>query len=188
MIPIQVASKTLPIHQVDERIFDRIYYADCLGCDFCKDVCCSHGCQVDLQERDRILAVAEGLEQRMQIPAERWFEHEPTIDPDFPSGAYVRAQTHNGKCVFYDWKQRGCGIHRYAVENGIDYHALKPMVCSLFPITWEQDRLFVSDFLAELPCNDQGPRVFDVQKDELKHYFGEPFVAAIERQAPHTST
>ncbi len=60
--------------------------------------------------------------------------------PKFPGGASGRTQTRGGACIFLDRTRRGCKIHAYCLANGIDYHLLKPMVSTLFPVTFEAGR------------------------------------------------
>ncbi len=182
MIPIKSVTKNIKIDEVDEAIFTRKYRAHCLDY-HCDDICCSYGCQMDRTERDRVLIYATVLESRLGIPASQWFEEEIIKDADYPSGEAVRTRVYRDRCVFRDHKLRGCYLHRFAVEKGGDRHLLKPMVCSLFPVTWERGRLSVSTFLDELPCKDQGVAVFEAQKDELKVYLGTEFVSELEKIA-----
>jgi Fe-S-cluster containining protein len=46
---------------VDDAIFTRRYFGYCLRCSFCGDACCTHGVDVSIVERDRILARADEL-------------------------------------------------------------------------------------------------------------------------------
>jgi len=42
-------------------------------------------------------------------------------------------------------------LHKYALEKNLDVHEIKPMVCTLFPISWCEDTLTVAD---EVEDND----------------------------------
>ena len=88
----------------------------------------------------------------------------------------------DGACVFLDRKQRGCKIHSYCLDNGIDYHQLKPLVSILFPLTFEGGALVASGELEDksLICVDQGPNVYEGLRGELAYYFGEGFVAELD--------
>jgi len=183
MITVKSISKNIRVAEVDEDIFTRKYFAHCLNHPFCQDVCCSYGCQIDGAEAGRIFAYAGQLEAKFGIPASQWFEEEVITDADYPSGAAVRTKLYRGKCVFYDHEAHGCGLHRFATQRGMARHLLKPMICSLFPVTWERGRLFVSDFLDELPCRDQGVPIFEAQKGELRAYLGDDLVSELERIA-----
>ncbi len=59
-------------------------------------------------------------------------------DHEFPGGAHVRTSVRDGACIFRNAPARGCAIHAYCLEQGLDYHLLKPMVSVLFPVTFEQ--------------------------------------------------
>lgn len=131
-------------------------------------------------EVKRITEYREILEERTGLPATEWFYPEADIRPEFPSGKVLHTRVKD-KCIFYDTFHRGCHLHRLALEKGINPHQLKPMVCFLFPITWDGSYLHVSEFLDELPCKGQGQPIFESQKDELAAYLGNEFVEEIER-------
>jgi len=173
-------STSIRITEVDKYVFIRKYFANCLDCHFCSDACCSHGCQVDCAEMYTILAYEKKLEPMVGIPSCRWFNAELERNSDSPSGECTRTKVYANKCVFYNHKSRGCTLHIFAAKEGIDHHLLKPMVCSLFPVSWENGRLYVSTYLDELPCVDHGISVFEAQKGELRYYFGDGFVRSLE--------
>jgi Fe-S-cluster containining protein len=187
MLSVKSATKNIKINQVDESVFSRKYFAHCLDYALCSDICCSYGCEIDGAERDKILTYAAELEAKLRIPASQWFEDKITKDADYPSGEAMRTKVSHGSCVFHDHRLRGCSLHRFASEQGIDWHLLKPMVCSLFPVTWERGRLVTSGFLDELPCKDKGVSVFEAQKNELRVYFGDGFVSELEGIAAQTT-
>ena len=66
----------------------------------------------------------------------------------------------NGACIFRNAAGRGCTIHAYCLEQGLDYHSLKPMVSVLFPVTFEQGVLTASGEAADgsLVCGGDGPQ------------------------------
>jgi len=182
MIALKSAAKSISINEVDESIFSKRYCTQCL--DFsCADACCCYGCQVDIVEKDRILVYAAELEPILGISPSGWFQKQIIRDADYPSGEAVRTRVYNDRCVFYDYRLRGCFLHRFAIEKGMDRHLLKPMVCFLFPLAWEEGCLFVAGLLDELPCKEQGVSVFEAQKEELKFYFGDAFVFELQRIA-----
>lgn len=186
MMPVKCNTGLLKITEVDEQIWSRFYFARCLDCGFCKDRCCTYGCPVDIAEVNRIMACRGALEKRLGLPSSEWFYPEADIRAEFPSGRVLRTRVYD-KCVFYDSRRRGCHLHSLALEMGIDPHLLKPMVCFLFPITWDGTCLHVAEFLDELPCKDQGQLIFRSQKEELLTYLGPEFVMEIEKQAELTS-
>jgi Fe-S-cluster containining protein len=175
-------NSTTALDQVDSAIFNLRYFGHCLDCTFCQDGCCQHGCDVNLNERDRILAEAEAIEPTARAPRDRWFGEEVREDPDYETGRFVRTQRVDGACVFLRRDGRGCGLHSFAISAGRDYHQLKPKVCWLFPITWDRGVLRPSyDITDDLVCRNQGPILYDMVRDELAVAFGAGLVAELDR-------
>ncbi len=170
----------LTIKEFDQSLFTKKYLADCMGCTFCSDMCCSYGCPADMEEVERISSYADKLEPILGIPLSGWFQ-EIQDNADFPSGKVRYTRVYDNKCVFSKKGYRGCTLHRFCIENGMDVHILKPMVCSLFPVTWENGRIMASEFLNELPCQNTGVTVFKAQKNELNIYLGDYFITKQER-------
>lgn len=169
------------LKQVDTDIFRLRYFGHCMQCTFCNDSCCQYGCDVNLAERDRILALKAELAPYIRAPVEQWFSTEVKYDPDYETGAYVRTQTVQGGCVFLSQDGRGCGIHRFALETGRDYHQIKPLVCWLFPLTWDRGLLRPSyDMTDDLACKGTGPIIYDMAKEELAVVFGQALVSELD--------
>ncbi len=171
--------------EVDPAIFRRRYFGHCFGCSFCNDGCCDHGVDVSLAERDRILARADELAPRVGVPRELWFTPAVSADVDFPGGAATRTAVVNGSCVFRLAGARGCALHAFALERGEDYHAIKPMVSSLFPVTFGGGALLCSDELVDgtLVCAGEGPTAYEMARAELRHYFGDALVGELDALA-----
>jgi Fe-S-cluster containining protein len=170
------------LKQVDTDIFHMRYFGRCMQCTFCMDSCCQYGCDVNLHERDRILALADELKPFVSAPPERWFSAEVKSDPDYESGHFVRSQVQGGACVFLSQQGRGCGLHRFALQTGRDYHQVKPLVCWLFPLTWERGLLRPSyDMTDDLACKGEGPIIYDMARGELQAVFGEALVDELDR-------
>lgn len=170
------------IARVDTRLFTTRYFTHCLQCGFCHDWCCSHGVDVELPRAAAILRHADALEAFTGVARDRWFAPEVQHDAEFPGGGAMRTRVEDGKCVFLRRNGRGCTIHAYCLERGIDYHELKSLVDCLFPVTFEGDLLCPSDEVTdgELVCMDQGPTLYDGARPELEHYFGSACVAALD--------
>jgi Fe-S-cluster containining protein len=167
---------------VDTDIFSMRYFGRCMQCTFCMDSCCQYGCDVTLNERDRILALAAELQPFIASPPERWFSTDVKADPDYDGGHYVRSQVERGACVFLSQDGRGCGIHRFALQTGRDYHQLKPLVCCLFPVTWDHGLLRPSyDMTDDLACKGEGPIIYDLAREEIEVVFGTPLVLELDR-------
>jgi Fe-S-cluster containining protein len=193
--------------RVDTLVFARRYFTKCLDCTYCDDWCCSFGVDVDLENVERLKKHADGIEAYTGIPRSEWLDGIHVPDPDYPGGGNQRTRAVDGGCVFLDrgeksaprknWGGRGCMLHRYAIDAGIDYHEIKPLMSSLFPLSFEggdggctlRTAGEVED--EELVCLDEGPTIYRGQRDELLHYFGEELVAeldAIEASLPPAPT
>jgi hypothetical protein len=170
------------IHSVDPAIFGYRYFTHCMSCTFCHDSCCSYGVDIDVENVGRILALDGDFEAHVGVRRNKWFTSQRWRDPEFPGGAQARTRVSNGACVFLDRKNRGCKIHSYCIEKGIDYHQLKPLVSILFPLTFEGGALVASGELEDksLVCADQGPTAYEGVRAELAWYFGEAFVEELD--------
>ncbi len=129
------------IRAVDTDIFTLRYFTRCMACDFCHDHCCTYGVDIDVENARRLKEFSSVLEAYVGVPASDWFTTEEISDAEFPSGRHVRTRTLDGACVFLNRQSRGCKIHSWSVENGVDYHVLKPMISVLFPATFDHGRI-----------------------------------------------
>jgi len=168
---------------VDPAIFALRYFTHCMACGFCKDACCDHGVDIDLDNVERLKALPPDFHDRVGVPAEDWFTDEIIADSEFPGGLHVRTRVKNGTCVFRNAHARGCAIHAYCLETGLDYHRFKPMVSALFPVTFENGVLTASGEAADgsLICGGSGPSLYDGARGELSYYFGPDLVAELDR-------
>jgi hypothetical protein len=171
------------IREVDPRIFQLTYFTHCLACDFCHDQCCEHGVDVDFLHLDAILRHADALEAYSGIPRVRWFVRAQEVDEELPGGGSTRTRVRNGACVFLKRNGRGCWIHAYCLDQGIDYHELKSLVDCLFPITFAAGLLCPADEAADgsLVCTGEGPSLYRGLREELRYYFGPRLVAELDR-------
>ena len=149
------------------------------------DACCQYGCDVDLAERDAILARADAIRPVLRAEARTlpWFdESEPEHDADMPSGTMVRTATFGDGCIFLAHDRRGCAIHRASIEQGWDFRGTKPAVCRLFPLTFGEGAILVSDDYPDYSCayDAAAPTLYRVARDALGDLFGAPLVAAMD--------
>lgn len=168
--------------RVDVDVFTRRYFGACLACTFCHDACCEHGVDADAATVTRLLAQADAIEARVGIARDAWFTAPLAPDPDLPGGAGTRTRVVDGGCVFRSPTARGCLLHAYALETGQDYHLLKPMVSTLFPLTFSDGLLCVSEELDDgtLVCGGTGPSAYQAVRPELAYYFGEELVDELD--------
>ena len=158
------------------------YFVQCLQCSYCRDSCCQYGVDVDADNVARLHARAADLEQFTGIDRERWFTGEWTSDPEFSGGAHTRTRVEDGACVFRNRAGRGCLIHSFALDRGVDYHELKPMVSVLFPITFDEGLLHPSNEIRDrsLQCYGDGPTLYRGVRSEVAWYFGHALVDELD--------
>jgi Fe-S-cluster containining protein len=147
------------------------------------DACCQYGCDVDLKERDAIIARADLIRPllRAEVKDRPWFETEVEYDKDYPSGAVVRTEVVDDGCLFLQHDRRGCAIHRASLEQGWDFRGIKPAICRLFPVSYEDDAIVIADEYPEYSCaHVEGPSLYRITRDTLGELFGEALVTALD--------
>jgi hypothetical protein len=152
------------------------------------DACCQHGADVDLFEREAILAraaqVAGVLDPSVRDPA-GWFDDS---DPDedhvaFPSGKAVRSAVVGAGCVFLRHDARGCALHRAALQHGFAPEEIKPAVCRLYPLAYGDHTLWLSDDFNRYSCAGDalGPTVYRLMRAEITELFGRGVVRRLDQ-------
>jgi hypothetical protein len=171
------------VDRVDTAVFHRTYFMSCMQCTYCHDSCCQYGVDLDVHNVARLHERADDIARFTGVPRERWFTEEWVSDAEFPGGRLTRTRVEDGACVFRNRKGRGCMLHSYALDRGVDYHELKPMVSALFPITFDQGLLHPSSEIVDrsLQCIDDGPTLYRGVRDEIDWYFGPELVAELDR-------
>ena len=172
-------------------VFTKKLVSDCMthGCTMVDthteklDACCQYGCDVDLHERDAILAKESLIRPllRAEVQGKKWFDDEIVEDPDYPSGKVVRTEVHNDGCLFLAHDRRGCSIHRASLEQGWDFNGVKPAICRLFPMSYEEDTIVIADEFPEYSCaHVEGPSLYRITRDALGQIFGDELVRAMD--------
>lgn len=175
----------------DRAIFTRQVVGDCMThrCTMVEtgaeklDACCQYGCDVDLYERAAIEQRAGDIRPllRADVAALPWFEPDEEHDPDYPSGRVVRTAVVDGGCIFLAHDRRGCAIHRASLERGWDFRGVKPMICRLFPLSFESDSILVADEYPEYSCAyTGGPSLYRAARDALGEAFGLELIRALD--------
>ncbi|HEX5060010.1 MAG TPA: hypothetical protein VFV99_11655 [Kofleriaceae bacterium] len=180
-------------HRVEVAVFTKRVVADCMShrCAMHEthteklDACCQYGCDVDLTERDAILARRDAIAPVLaaEVRDLPWFdESSPETDPDTPSGTVVRTAVHRDGCLFLAHDGRGCAIHRAAVEQGWDFRGVKPSICRLFPLTYGDGAIMVSDDYPDYSCAYEpgAPTLYRVAREALRDIFGDDLVHAMD--------
>jgi hypothetical protein len=170
------------VDRVETTIFVHTYFVHCMQCTYCGDSCCQYGVDVDADNVARIEARADDIERYTGVSRDRWFTGEWTNDAEYPGGRHTRTGVQDGACVFRSRAARGCRIHSFALESGVDYHELKPMVSVLFPITFDRGLLHPSAEIQDrsLQCYGDGPTLYRGVRREVAWYFGEALVAELD--------
>jgi Fe-S-cluster containining protein len=186
------------IDRVDPRVFELTYFARCMDCSFCHDACCRYGADIEITRVREIERHRADLEAYLGVPRADWFREDPEDigmlpEPDYAGGAYTRTgvvdlpvgRSPHGEtgCVFLDTGGRGCRLHRFALDRGIDVHTIKPIICVLFPLSFEGGELTPAcEFdLDDLVCRGPGATVYQSARADLLHYFGPDLVAELDR-------
>ena len=167
---------------VDTDIFTKTYFTHCMACTFCNDSCCQYGVDVSLNEARRIDEHGDALVRYTHIPREKFFDGTFQDDVDFPGQGNTQTSLGPRGCIFLNPTGRACMIHAFCLEHGMDYHALKPMVCCLFPVTFGEGLLSPSLDVddASLICLGEGPTLYQGAREELRYYFGDELVAELD--------
>jgi hypothetical protein len=170
------------VDRVDTRIYVWTYFAACMDCSFCFDTCCQYGATVEPATVEQVLARADVLEPYVGYPRAQWFQDWYRAHDDYPGGRYTRTGVVDGSCVFLNRHGRGCLLHRFALERGVDVHAIKPMMCNLFPVLPENGILGPPDEIRDgsLSCLGRGPTLYRSSRADLEHYFGPELVAELD--------
>lgn len=149
------------------------------------DACCQYGADVDLFERDAILTREREIGSLLRRGAAKtvWFDEDEEEDDDFPSGRMVRTSVFKGGCVFLSHDQRGCAIHRAGLEQGWDIHGVKPHVCRLYPVTYDDESIVLADDYPEYSCahDPDAPSCYRVARPDVEQIFGPQLVAALDK-------
>jgi hypothetical protein len=171
------------IHSVDTEIFSRTYFMHCMQCTFCNDHCCSYGADIDMINVNRILKHKDGLEKFTGVNAEKWFyPKKRKWDHEYPGNEYTRTTKRNKFCIFHDPKGKGCMLHSYSLNKGIDYHDLKPFFCSMFPVTFYEGILCIPEEIEDktLACLGIGPSLYQGAREEIRYYFGDGIIDELD--------
>ena len=178
----EYVSGNLAISFVHRDIFLKTYFARCLECNFCHDWCCSFGADIDIQNVGKIQQRREEILPFVRPPEVEWFETEYTYYEEYAGNHYTRINPQGARCAFISKDQRGCGLHRYAISKEMDYHEIKPLVCILFPLSFEEGVLFLAPELEDnsLICSGSGYSAYQSIRNELEYYFGHEFVEELD--------
>ena len=97
----------------------------------------------DLHHVERIEQYADQIESYTGIPRKRWLTKRVEADAEQPGGGALRTRVRRGACVFLRRNWRGCLIHAFALDHGIDYREIKywPQLEQFTPVVYADRRL-----------------------------------------------
>ena len=178
----EYVSGNVAISFVHRDIFLKTYFARCLDCNFCHDWCCSFGADIDIQNVEKIQQRREEILPFVRPPEVEWFEAEYAYYEEYAGNQYTRINPQSSRCVFISKDERGCGLHRYAISEQMDYHEIKPLVCVLFPLSFGEGVLSLAPELDDnsLICSGSGYSAYQSIRNELEYYFGREFVEELD--------
>jgi Fe-S-cluster containining protein len=184
IIPLrkEYLSGNMAISFVHRDIFLKKYFAHCLQCNFCQDWCCSFGADIDIHNVEKIRQRKEEILPFVRPPEAEWFEDKYTYYEEYVGNQYTRIKTQGPRCVFISKDQRGCGLHRFAIRKGMDYHEIKPLVCILFPLSFSEGILSLAAEMDDnsLVCSGAGYSAYQSMRNELEYYFGSGLVEELD--------
>lgn len=181
-----------------------------------QESCCAEF-QVDITKREMgVLAKHfEGISRFLAARDPDWRAKDPGLDEvvvpseDNPFQRVLAKRKRRCAFSFLDERRAiACGVHGYALEQGLDVHAVKPKLCFLFPLLVQdmQDDTWLITVLDEensglvgftsyetLPClwgektfgkKARGaPPFYDDHRRTLAHLFGRTFVKGLDELA-----
>ncbi|HEX3695552.1 MAG TPA: hypothetical protein VH374_09180 [Polyangia bacterium] len=186
---------------VDGEIFTQTFAPDCMAhaC-LCReednrqrnDACCRFGADVLIPEKAAILGrtreIAAVLSERRRDPTGWFDDNDPERDPDAPGGILLRTATQRpgvetSGCIFLDHTgERGCGLHRAALQFGFDPAEIKPAVCRLYPLSASKRRLSLSPDFDWYSCaGHSGPTVYRLMRGVLVSLFGQELTTELDK-------
>lgn len=169
------------IDRIENSIFSIPYHGQCFSY-VCNDRCCARGVDIDIENVGRIMLYADDIERLTNIPRTEWFLDGFQDNHEFPGRKYTRTKVKDNTCVFANRNGRGCLIHKYCLSTDLDFHVLKPMVSSLFPLTFDEGLLHPADEVLDrsLMCLKPGPSLYQGARQELTYYFGSGLVGELD--------
>ncbi len=180
------------IDSINDEIFQIRYFGTCMDCSFCHDSCCNYGADIDRKTEQRLSRHLKRIHKNLPLPLNQLFTTEVISDPEVAGGSYRRTAITKNGCVFKSASGRGCSIHSYALESGIRYQEIKPTICYLFPITWSNGTLHLSEELADrsLVCAGQEdesnyPSAYRAIREELAYLFGASCIVELDDLEQH---
>jgi hypothetical protein len=153
--------------------FDSCLHCHC-GVNGLGGTCCWEGADIDKEAYDLIIENKDELEKRIGQKISECFEKEWLEDTDFLGGKGIATKTKNNTCIFRVSPKRGCEIIKLVVEKKLPRRMI-PSTCRIYPLTWDEGRLFVREIEPGCVClnldNKIKKSIFESQKSEIDDIF-----------------
>ncbi len=124
---------------IDNLIFDGLHLDGYFRCEGCRErkpkAFCCRGHDLELTRRD-----LEAVDKVLPPILEKWPRLKTTLDGQgywkYGDGfeLMMRRKKSSDECVLSIPGGKGCYLHRYALDRGLDPIDVKPYVCSLYPV------------------------------------------------------
>lgn len=176
----KISARAYTLKGFSQGAFKGCYYCPC-GKDKKGGTCCQYGCDVDKESYELMVANRDKIEKAVGASLEECVPGKWIKDKEYLGGSYKRSKIRkaNGFCIFHKIDGRGCELARLVIEKKLP-RRLIPMICRLYPLTWEKDEVFVYDEKyapletgCECICQDNKTKeaIIESQKEELLDIF-----------------
>lgn len=173
----------IPIRKVSKKIyklkgFPSGPFSNCLNCKCGKDkkggACCKHGVFVDKESYDLIIKHKKHFEKVLRIKIEKCFSKSFIKESDYLGKKAIGTKQRNHKCAFISNNGKGCEIVKYVYKNNLS-HRMIPSPCRIYPLTWDNGKLYVGDIKEGCVCIDKNNKtkksIYQTHKKEIKNIF-----------------
>ena len=154
----------------------------------CDDSCCKYGADVDKESYKLIYENKEVIEKKIGFSIDKCFKKRWLDDTHYLGGNAIETRVGStGFCMFHDAKGKGCVLYKLVHEKNLS-RRLIPSICRLYPLTWENGELIVTDDVYP-SCNCMkkdkfAKSIFATQKKEIDDIFH--FKGKAKRKAQST--
>lgn len=173
----------IPINKIQKKIFKQKGFPTgpfntCLTCPCGKTggggACCDIGVYVDKESYNLIMKHKKGLEKVMGMDIKKCFKGQWLKDADFLGGTAIETRNRNGYCIFRARSGQGCELVNFVLKHKLPKRMI-PSACRLYPITWDNNCLFLEKIKKNCVCVDKKNKtkksIYESQKKELEDIF-----------------
>lgn len=168
------------VSKVETDIFTFKYYdKNCFDNNTCNDICCSEGVLMDIRSFEQLLKYKDKPEFK-HIDWDYYFKKDLLA----AGGLGCDSRVVNGTCAFRNTGGRGCLIHKFSLESGMDFRDIKFLYCCFFPADiFDGELLSYSNLLRRkgyLNCEGGNSTVYETSKNDIEYYFGQGLINELD--------